>query len=590
MKLKFAIALFVSALCPLLASCSNASRDAYPDLDTFVQRWNVMPLGPEAKALFKDQSIAVITDPWEKCEDQPGHDCYTVSTCHGHIVVRAVKDDSDNYVYTMVEDQASALGFNNYKCESGTARMHSAFFKDANLATKDLPRLFNANGSSSNSHDEMNNGVLYNVNIIKSGNASMKLMTATLGRDTTVDEFIEFAKNNADVFVVRKEAVDSTSNDDQSRSSEKNSTAAASHNTEGNNSNASDLDRIKRDVITKIAQDHNMNPGDVVAYDAQVSPAKEAGSEFHVSGNFVIESDRPSSIYDAVGQQLRANQCAVDPNSCVSKKIKHTVYFDAVATESEKLDGTKTIQVNAQTSVDRPLQPAQPAPTIQSPPPVVQRARPPANTMTSVETRQDAVAVAQDAPPSLISKVEVNYPHEAKRRHHQGTALVLVLVGTNGRPIEVSVATSSGYPELDSSAINAARRLIFKPAIKGGKYVESYVKIPMAFSLNTASSSRANGPVTQPITQQQTKPSFDCAKASTPTEIAICSDGSLSELDAQVATEYRSIMGRAAGEQAQSLLGSQRLWIRERSACGPDVTCLRQSMEARLAALPNISP
>ena len=64
--------------------------------------------------------------------------------------------------------------------------------------------------------------------------------------------------------------------------------------------------------------------------------------------------------------------------------------------------------------------------------------------------------------------------------------------------------------------------------------------------------------------------SFDCGRASTEIEHAICGNPKLSELDGQLGTLYRTRLA-----QDSSLRSAQLGWIRERNLrCGPDITCL----------------
>lgn len=82
--------------------------------------------------------------------------------------------------------------------------------------------------------------------------------------------------------------------------------------------------------------------------------------------------------------------------------------------------------------------------------------------------------------------------------------------------------------------------------------------------------------------------SFDCARAGTPTETAICSDIPLARLDRGLADAYAQALSWAADEAAKDdLRAAQRTWIGERNACGGDVACLTAAYEGRLAALQN---
>ena len=81
-------------------------------------------------------------------------------------------------------------------------------------------------------------------------------------------------------------------------------------------------------------------------------------------------------------------------------------------------------------------------------------------------------------------------------------------------------------------------------------------------------------------------PSFDCAKASTATEKAICSDVDLARLDRSLADAYaQAIAPTGDGGGVGRIKDEQRAWVAKRDACGGDVGCLTSSYQARLKAL-----
>ena len=85
--------------------------------------------------------------------------------------------------------------------------------------------------------------------------------------------------------------------------------------------------------------------------------------------------------------------------------------------------------------------------------------------------------------------------------------------------------------------------------------------------------------------------SFPCAKASTPTEKAICADQGLSKLDERVAAAYRDALTLLSGSSPEegraqvALKADQRGWLGERNACGADLSCLTAAHERRVAVL-----
>ena len=81
--------------------------------------------------------------------------------------------------------------------------------------------------------------------------------------------------------------------------------------------------------------------------------------------------------------------------------------------------------------------------------------------------------------------------------------------------------------------------------------------------------------------------SFDCAKAGTAVEKAICGNVALARLDRELAAAYGSKLKYAADDAARDTIRSaQRAWIKQRdAACGGSADCLADMYKARLDAL-----
>lgn len=75
---------------------------------------------------------------------------------------------------------------------------------------------------------------------------------------------------------------------------------------------------------------------------------------------------------------------------------------------------------------------------------------------------------------------------------------------------------------------------------------------------------------------------FDCAKAVSATEKAICADSTISALDSKMATAWAKARARSSDSAA---LTKQRQWIAQRDACGSDGACLKRRYQQRLAEL-----
>ena len=76
--------------------------------------------------------------------------------------------------------------------------------------------------------------------------------------------------------------------------------------------------------------------------------------------------------------------------------------------------------------------------------------------------------------------------------------------------------------------------------------------------------------------------SFDCSKATTETEIAICNDPELSALDERMSKAYS---GARQSEDGKQIKQRQLEWIKTRNSCLSDNPCLRNSYEEILLEL-----
>ena len=77
--------------------------------------------------------------------------------------------------------------------------------------------------------------------------------------------------------------------------------------------------------------------------------------------------------------------------------------------------------------------------------------------------------------------------------------------------------------------------------------------------------------------------SFNCAKASTANEIAICSDNELSTLDETLAAVYKKARGSVS--DAKRLKGEQVNWIKSLGTCDGNVDCLLSAYRNRILVL-----
>lgn len=133
-------------------------------------------------------------------------------------------------------------------------------------------------------------------------------------------------------------------------------------------------------------------------------------------------------------------------------------------TGSESVAATAPVVAAAATPVAAQTAPAAVAAPAPPPPPPAPR-------------EFQASAVSYLVPPVLT------YPRVSRELGEQGSALLRVLVDERGRPTEIQVVKSSGYPRLDQQAVQAMRNARFKPHVEDGIARPMWVRTPQTFIL-----------------------------------------------------------------------------------------------------------
>ena len=76
------------------------------------------------------------------------------------------------------------------------------------------------------------------------------------------------------------------------------------------------------------------------------------------------------------------------------------------------------------------------------------------------------------------------YPINELKNGVEGTVVLRVLVDIDGKPLDVTIETSSGNRNLDRSALqHVLKTWRFKPAMQNGQAVQAYGLVPIAFNL-----------------------------------------------------------------------------------------------------------
>ncbi len=127
--------------------------------------------------------------------------------------------------------------------------------------------------------------------------------------------------------------------------------------------------------------------------------------------------------------------------------------------------------------------PEQPKPVQRKPPAPVPQA--------PVDSQPQQAAPAVPAAPRTVADSQLGYlvkpnplyPARSRKAGEKGTVMVKVFVDGAGRPSQVLVQTSSGYPLLDEAALSAVRAAQFRPFVEGGFAKPIWVLAPITFNL-----------------------------------------------------------------------------------------------------------
>ena len=79
--------------------------------------------------------------------------------------------------------------------------------------------------------------------------------------------------------------------------------------------------------------------------------------------------------------------------------------------------------------------------------------------------------------------------------------------------------------------------------------------------------------------------SFDCAKAETADEKAVCADRALNDEDVEMAVLYSQLKPLLGMGARSDLDDEQVAWLKRRAGCGEDRACLRQAYQERVRQL-----
>jgi TonB family protein len=83
--------------------------------------------------------------------------------------------------------------------------------------------------------------------------------------------------------------------------------------------------------------------------------------------------------------------------------------------------------------------------------------------------------------PSSVERSPPRWPAIVEENGLSGEVVLLVLLEEDGWKHEVRVATSSGAPDIDYAAVDAAENWRYEPALVDGKPVRTVLRLPMRY-------------------------------------------------------------------------------------------------------------
>jgi TonB family protein len=100
------------------------------------------------------------------------------------------------------------------------------------------------------------------------------------------------------------------------------------------------------------------------------------------------------------------------------------------------------------------------------------------------QLRLDAEGQQNTRHAKVIYRVEPDYTDDAREKQITGSVVLTLTVGHDGLPQSIQIKKSL-FPSLDQSAIEAARKMRFEPAMKDGQVVSDVLLVEFYFSMDS---------------------------------------------------------------------------------------------------------
>ena len=145
--------------------------------------------------------------------------------------------------------------------------------------------------------------------------------------------------------------------------------------------------------------------------------------------------------------------------------------------EEETPEAQEAVEQEVQEAIEAQLQ-EETAPEMPEAPEVV-APQPPEAPQSSADTEHAAVV----SPPTALNRITPVYPRSARRKGREGRVTLDVCVSPEGKVVDATVVASSGFADLDHSALDAASSARFAPATQDDTPIEGCVRLTFDFKL-----------------------------------------------------------------------------------------------------------
>ena len=238
----------------------------------------------------------------------------------------------------------------------------------------------------------------------------------------------------------------------------------------------------------------------LIAYKEPLSPMAKRGLLaavifFHVGAGYALTQIEPGKIVAGEGNPMEVSfvtESAPEQTEQIQEQSKPEQPQPVVPDPPQLESMVQPPEPDLPPPVF-PVPPPPPPKPVAAPPPKPkpqQQATP--NPNPNPNPNPAPAAAAPAAGPSQLSESQVafinrpnpDYPVRARRAGQQGQTMVKFLIETSGRPSQVSVDKSSGYPDLDAAAVSGVKAALLRPYTENGIARPIWAVVAITFKLN----------------------------------------------------------------------------------------------------------